>query len=67
MFQVSDTDGCSIQIYVQQVKWSQLYKKHSLISIHQENAEEEDVNQNSEFEVEDEGGGQAWHGEVQTL
>ena len=25
------------------------------------------MNQNSEFEVEDEGGGQAWHGEVQTL
>jgi len=50
MGQVPDTDGCSIQIYVQQ-----------------ENAEEEDVNQNSEFEVEDEGGGQAWHGEVEIL
>merc|ERR1712192_208436 len=48
--QVADTDGSSIQIYVQQ-----------------ENAIEEDVNQNCEFEVEDEGGGEGWHEEVEIL
>ena len=46
--QAADTDGSSIQIYVQQ-----------------EDAVEEDAN--GEFDVDDEGGGQGWHEDVEIL
>ena len=36
----------------------------ALTSFGQENPIEEDTNQNCEFEVEDEGGGDGWHEEV---